>query len=746
MNRDPGRGRGRGRGRDLGRGRGRGRDRGRGPWCSPGGGAHWVPKERSSDPSSHSSYSVGPDESSSGEKPFSNRDRNSQPNSRRCFPSYPNSTGNIFCQKEPLENKSLEDSMSSTGRILHDQSAPSCSSLGSNQSDCSVASNSVNKDDSALMPAISGSRDMKSDIVSAPMEKGAKDGAMHLHFSRKLNSTVPLQNQNESHLSFQEKDPNNVVSSGDSGCSEQQAVVEPCDICLPKTGTTLKLKPDCSVASNSVNKDDSALMPAISGSRDMKSDIVSAPLEKGAKDGAMHRDFSLKLNSTVPLQNHNESHLSFQGGANDQLSQEKDPNNVVSSGDSGYSEQQAVVEPCDICLPKTGTTLKLKPDCSVASNSVNKDDSALMPAISGSRDMNSDIVSAPLEKGAKDGAVHLDFSRKLNSTVPLQNQNESHLSFQACANDQLSQEKDPNILVSAGDSGYSEQQAEVEPFDICLPKTGTTLKLKPSLLVKNREKRNDVRRAADGVKGPILRSGMVLLKNYLSLHDQIKIIKLCRDIGLGPGGFYQPVYRDGGRMHLKMMSLGRNWDPDRGKYVEHRPFDGAKAPIFPSYFHPLVERAIKDSRALIEKNCKSTAAEDILPSLSPNICVVNFYSESGRLGLIKIPLAFPDRLLARLEYVVSMQDKDESPESLRRGLPVVSFSIGDIGEFLYGDQRDVEKAEKVKLESGDVLIFGGVSRHIFHGVSSVQPKTAPAALLDETNLRPGRLNLTFREY
>ncbi|KAJ6932833.1 hypothetical protein NC651_008300 [Populus alba x Populus x berolinensis] len=437
MNRDPGRGRGRG--RDLGRsrGRGRGRDRGGGPWRSPGGGAHWVPKGRSSDHSSHSSYSVGPDESSSGEKPFSNRDRNSQPNSRWCFPSYPNSAGNIFCQEEPLENKSLEDSMSSTGRILHDQSAPSCSSLGSNQSDCSVASNSVNKDDSPLMPAISGSRAMNSDIVSAP-------------------------------------------------------------------------------------------------------------LEKGAKDGAMHRDFSLKLNSTVPLQNQNESHLSFEAGANDQLSQEKDP----------------------------------------------------------------------------------------------------------------------NIVVSAGDSGYSEQQAEVEPFDICLPKTGTTPKLKPSLLVKNREKRNDVRRAADGVTGRILRSGMVLLKNYLSLHDQIKIIKQCRDIGLGPGGFYQPVYRDGGRMHLKMMSLGRSWDPDRGKYVEHRPFDGAKAPIFPSDFHRLVERAIKDSHARIEINCKSTAAEDILPSMSPNICVVNFYSESGRLGLHQVcsvnflilVAVFPDTFYVALCVVLYLKN------------------------------------------------------------------------------------------
>lgn len=93
-----------------------------------------------------------------------------------------------------------------------------------------------------------------------------------------------------------------------------------------------------------------------------------------------------------------------------------------------------------------------------------------------------------------------------------------------------------------------------------------------------------------------------------------------------------------------------------------------------------------------------------------------------------------------------MQDKDESTESLRSGLPVVSISIGDSAEFLYGDQRDIDKAEKVILESGDVLIFGGESRHIFHGVSSILSRTAPEPLLEESNLRPGRLNLTFRKY
>lgn len=78
-------------------------------------------------------------------------------------------------------------------------------------------------------------------------------------------------------------------------------------------------------------------------------------------------------------------------------------------------------------------------------------------------------------------------------------------------------------------------------------------------------------------------------------------------------------------------------------------------------------------------------------------------------------------------------------------MPVVSISIGDSAEFLYGDQRDVDKAERILLESGDVLIFGGKSRHIFHGVTSINPKTAPPALLDYTKLRPGRLNLTFRK-
>lgn len=281
-------------------------------------------------------------------------------------------------------------------------------------------------------------------------------------------------------------------------------------------------------------------------------------------------------------------------------------------------------------------------------------------------------------------------------------------------------------IIHIGRSESSDSPSTMVPFDICLEKTGTPFKLKSPLLVQNREKRNENKRSMEGLNIIELRPGMVLLKRYISCGDQIEIVKTCRQLGLGSGGFYQPVYGDGAKLHLKMMCLGKNWDPETSKYGERRPIDGAKPPLIPSEFHQLIHKALQDTQASLQKMVKRKNVEGTLPSLSPDICIVNFYTNSGRLGL--------------------HQDKDESTESLSSGLPVVSISIGDSAEFLYGDQRDIDKPEKVILESGDVLIFGGESRHIFHGVSSILSKTAPEPLLEESNLRPGRLNLTFRKY
>lgn len=93
-----------------------------------------------------------------------------------------------------------------------------------------------------------------------------------------------------------------------------------------------------------------------------------------------------------------------------------------------------------------------------------------------------------------------------------------------------------------------------------------------------------------------------------------------------------------------------------------------------------------------------------------------------------------------------VQDKGESENSIRKGLPIVSFSVGDSADFLFGDQRNVDKAEAFILESGDVLISGGRSRSVFHGVRSIRKDTAPKARVQKTSLRPGLLNLTFRQY
>lgn len=265
----------------------------------------------------------------------------------------------------------------------------------------------------------------------------------------------------------------------------------------------------------------------------------------------------------------------------------------------------------------------------------------------------------------------------------------------------------------------------VAPFDICLSGSRESAVLKS--LQEMEENQENVEHPIEESGGQgVLRPGMVLLKRYISLGDQIEMVKTCREIGRGPGGFYRPGYKNGAKLRLQMMCLGLNWDPETRKYEDQSPADDCKPPCIPHKFNQLVETAIQDAHGLLGKDCTLSNVEDMLPAMSPDICIVNFYTTTGRLGL--------------------HQDRDESSESLDKGLPVVSFSVGDSAEFLYGDQRDVNKADKVVLESGDVLIFGGKSRHIFHGVTSVIPDSAPKALIEETRLRPGRLNLTFRQY
>jgi alkylated DNA repair dioxygenase AlkB len=221
----------------------------------------------------------------------------------------------------------------------------------------------------------------------------------------------------------------------------------------------------------------------------------------------------------------------------------------------------------------------------------------------------------------------------------------------------------------------------------------------------------------------VLQDGLVLLRGALSLDVQQAIIDEIRELGLGPSGFYTPETR-GGSMHLQMMCLGMHWDPLTNQYSTVRSnADGQPVPPLP----PALWELVCAAAATASEACPS------IPDVMPGVCLANFYTHGGRLGM--------------------HQDKSESADSLRRGVPVVSVSLGDACEFGYAAVRPEDtdasqtalggaaKARTVRLESGDILIFGGPARMLFHSVQKIFPNHRPKGLV----LAPGRLNLTFRE-
>ena len=200
--------------------------------------------------------------------------------------------------------------------------------------------------------------------------------------------------------------------------------------------------------------------------------------------------------------------------------------------------------------------------------------------------------------------------------------------------------------------------------------------------------------------------GATWLKRYLSLEQQRAVAEQARQIIEGPSGGYVPTVRGGGKMHVRMTSLGRHWNPLTYTYMPTRDdYDDAPVQPVPKEWVALASRIAAEAGF----------------SFSPDIALINWYGPEGRMGL--------------------HQDKDEGAESIEAGQPVVSVSIGDTARFLFGGLTRKEPAEALLLASGDAFVFGGPARLRYHGVSRIIPGTAPAAL----DLA-GRFNLTFRRY
>ncbi len=169
---------------------------------------------------------------------------------------------------------------------------------------------------------------------------------------------------------------------------------------------------------------------------------------------------------------------------------------------------------------------------------------------------------------------------------------------------------------------------------------------------------------------------------------------------------YVPVVRGGGRMHVRMLCLGRHWNGKTYSYEQTRTdFDGLPAPPLP-----------ENLRALANAIAASTGM-----TLDADLCILNYYDAEGRMGL--------------------HQDKDESERSLAAGVPVVSISLGDTAKFLFGGVRRRDPVDALLLESGDAFVFGGPSRLRYHGVTRIVPDSAPPGLEIA-----GRFNLTLRQY
>lgn len=160
-----------------------------------------------------------------------------------------------------------------------------------------------------------------------------------------------------------------------------------------------------------------------------------------------------------------------------------------------------------------------------------------------------------------------------------------------------------------------------------------------------------------------------------------------------PGGF---------QMSVAMTNCGSaGWVTDRTgyRYDPRDPVSGAPWPPMPDVFLALA---------------RDSAAEAGFAGFVPDACLINCYEPGTRLSL--------------------HQDKDERDHAH----PVVSVSLGLPATFQFGGLKRSDRPLKVSLQHGDVVVWGGPSRLVFHGVLALKDGEHPA-------LGRRRINLTFRK-
>lgn len=176
-----------------------------------------------------------------------------------------------------------------------------------------------------------------------------------------------------------------------------------------------------------------------------------------------------------------------------------------------------------------------------------------------------------------------------------------------------------------------------------------------------------------------------------ALHDVIAQAPLRHMVT--PGGF---------RMSVAMTNCGAlGWVTDRTgyRYDTKDPESGRNWPRMPDAFVRLARGA---------------AAQAGFDGFTPDACLINRYEPDARLSL--------------------HQDKNEQDFEA----PIVSASLGIPAVFLFGGAKRANKAIRVPLGHGDVVVWGGPDRLRYHGVLPIKESHHPL-------LGRHRINLTFRK-
>jgi len=197
-----------------------------------------------------------------------------------------------------------------------------------------------------------------------------------------------------------------------------------------------------------------------------------------------------------------------------------------------------------------------------------------------------------------------------------------------------------------------------------------------------------------------LEEGAVLLRGFADSAASQLLEAVNTIVQQAP--FRHLVTPGGYTMSVAMTNCGRvGWVSDRTGY-RYDPLDPDTKtpwPAMPPAFLDLAARA---------------AAEAGFANYDPDACLINRYVAGAKLSL--------------------HQDRDEKDA----WAPIVSVSLGLPATFLWGGKRRSDPVRRLHLESGDVVVWGGPARFVYHGVAPLKDGEHPLT-------GAARINLTFRK-